>query len=233
MQARSRGFERYVLQNAKILTGINWLVSPLLVSAIPLVIYFEPGDVFFRQFWAYKVAETFSPLLGALVGANIFSMEWDLKTSECWLAKFQSRRLLQGLRFLIISAAILVLLIYLLALINVFYVRVNIFEGIMTIFPPSILLANLGALSGLISQNTIVAYLVPILYWFMDFTTRGKFTGIFYLFSRSVSGCYSNCEPAAGDLSWLQDKVAVLLLACCLAGLSLILLSSYEQLRRN
>ena len=217
----------------RLISGINWILVPALIFAIPFIIFFEQGDIAFKQSWAFKVIETFSPFVGILIGSNIFSREWELQTNEIWLSKANSRGCIYWSRLLLIYSYIFSLASLELLVICLFYVRMDYLEGLSVILPPAIFLSNLGFISGLVSKNTVVAYLVPSLYWFMEISTKGKYTGIFYLFPRGSLACADACSVISTSNNWKESKLAVLFIGVCLMLIGWIILEKYEFIKKR
>ena len=213
----------------KIIFGLNWIIAPIFIAVIPLSIFFEQGDNAFKLSWANMVMETFSPLIGIIVGSNAFSKEWDLGTDEVWLTKFRSRYPVFINRVIIMYLYLLLLTFLSLLAIRLFYVKVNLLEGFFIMLPPMFLLSNIGMLAGLLSRNTIIAYLAPSLYWFLEMTTKGRFTGIFYLFPRRTIACMDSCGYR---FDWMSCKLAVGLLALILLFILGRLLVELEKIRK-
>jgi hypothetical protein len=223
---KSTGISSFVLflrYQVRLIWHVNLWLAPVIALLMGLAMYLPEGPHQERLFWIMKWSESFFPLLGIAVCANLFSQEMENQTAELWLAKSISRTKLVLAR---VSAVCIytVLVIAIPLIIKYFsYVRFSWAEMMLVVLPPTLYLGLLGMLVGILFKNSAIAFLVPLVYWFIEMTTKGKYTGILHLFLRTsnANACtefFEGCSDVTPSLNWVVSKIL-------LAGLCVVLVA--------
>jgi hypothetical protein len=81
---------------------------------------------------------------------------------------------------------------------------------------------------GMVSRRSAVAFLISLAYWFFEMTTKGDYTGIFHLFSRTAFVCGTGptiaCIGTATTFPWVASKWLLVGASACLLAFSVWLL---------
>jgi hypothetical protein len=196
---------------ARLIWRINLWIAPLIALLMPIFLYLPPGSEPERVFWALKISENFIPLLGIVICANLFSQESESQTAELWLAKPVSRAKLLLSRTSVACGYIALVIAIPLVGQYLTYVHFDWGEMILVVFPPTIFLGVLGMAVGIVSNRSAIAFLVPLAYWFFEMTTKGDYTGIFFLFPRTTGAgvcvdAVSACAETESSFPWAASK---------------------------
>lgn len=103
------------------------------------------------------------------------------------------------------------------------YVHFDWGEMILVVYPPTLFLGVLGMAAGLVSKSSAIAFLVPLAYWFFEMSTKGDYTGIFYLFPRTSHVCMdaANCAAIESPFFWVASKWLIIGVSAGLVMLSI------------
>lgn len=211
---------------ARLIGRVNLLVALLISILLPFVMFLpDDPDEQFRVFWILTIVEQFTPLLGITLCSDIFSTEWEKQTADNWLAKSYPRTKVLLSRFSIAATLTLCSILLIEGQFYFTYVNFSWTEFLVVTIPGTIFLGTIGMLTGIVFKNSAVAYLIPLAYWAFEMSTKGKYTGILYLFMRTSVPCQSagqTCMAIAQSGPWLASKLLILLLT-----ISLILVTAY------
>lgn len=214
----------FIHYQARLFPRRNLWLAPLLALLLPGFIYFPPGSEAARVYWALRMNETFMPLTGIILIAHLLSQEWEGGTADLWLVRAGSRIKLLLARLLLAALFLIAVLVLPFGVLYLTYVTFSWQEMFLVVLPPALFLGVLGMVSGLLSKSSALAFLVPLIYWFFEMTTKGVYTGPLYLFARTVYPCQDtaeNCFRMFGNLPWLGNKAWL-----TLATLGLVLLAA-------
>ncbi|MFH2102240.1 MAG: hypothetical protein ABIJ39_02630 [Chloroflexota bacterium] len=200
----------------------------LIAILLPLFIYLtgDPADQV-RNFWALRIAEQFSPLLGIAICSNILSMEWENRTADIWLTKSYPRSGVLLLRLSVAAALTVLSVLLLTGQLYLTYVHFDWAEMLLVAIPGAIFLGTMGMLTGTALKNSAAAYIIPLGYWVFEMTTKGKYTGSMYLFSRTSIICEDVediCIAIAKFGPWMVSKLLILALTACVIFITAFIL---------
>lgn len=200
-----------ITYQARLIWRVKLWIAPLFAFLIPVSLYLPPDpEETYRFFWTAKINEDFLPLMGIFICANLFSQEWENRTAELWLVRPVSRAKILFSRSLAALAYTTLTLLLPLLWEYFTYVRFNWGEMLLVTLAPTVFLSALGIFAGALTRRSAVAFLAPILYWFFEFSTKGKYTGMFYLFSRTSHHAYLDGGSYQAILSttfpWVASK---------------------------
>jgi len=209
------------------LTGrVNLLVALLISILLPVVMFLpDDPDKQFRVFWVLTIVEQFTPLLGVAVCSDIFATEWEKQTADMWLTKSYPRTQVMFSRFSVAATLTLFSILLISGQFYLTYVHFNWVEMLVVTIPGAIFLGTIGMLTGIVFKNSAVAYIIPLAYWAFEMSTKGKYTGMLYLFMRTSVPCQSaeeTCMATAQSGPWLASKLLILVLIA-----TLILINAY------
>lgn len=213
---------RVAYYQARLLWRTNWWLAPLVALLIPWMFYLPDWEEAERVYWALKLNENMVPLVGIVVCANLFSQEWENHTEALWMTRPRGRG---GL--LLVRAALALGYTSLVASVPLVvqyfsYVRFAWREMLLVVLAPTLFLGVVGMAVGLVGKNSAIAFLAPLAYWFFEMTTKGKYTGLLYLFSRASLPCANEveCEMMVAAFPWALSKGLVLGVSAVLLALS-------------
>lgn len=214
-------FLRLLRYQVRLIWHVNLWLAPLVGLLMALAMYLPEGPHQERLFWVLKWSENFFPLLGIAVYANLFSQEIENQTAELWLAKPISRTKLVLARVSVVCIYTVLVIAIPLVIKYFLYVRFSWAEMMLVVLPPALYLGLLGMVVGILFRHSAIAFLVPLVYWFFEMTTKGKYTGILHLFLRTTNAnaCaefFEGCSDVTPSFNWAVSK---LLLAGLCVGL--------------
>lgn len=215
-----------VCYQARLIWHVNIWLAPLIALLLP-VVFFLPdfAQVEERVLWALRIAETFVPFVGILICANLISQEWENHMADLWLTKSFSRGDLLLSRLAVGVGITTLVVLVIIAQLSLTYVPLNLGEALLVTLPPTLFLGMLGMTIGLILRNSAAAFIIPIGYWLFEVTTRGNYTGPFYLFARTACFDPANCVAAlTPSATWIFSKLLILGLTVVLVTLAMWLL---------
>ncbi len=219
---------------ARLIWRVNLWLAPLAGLMIPWFV-FMPADLGDPAYWPLRTAETFAPLIGVLVCANLLAQEWERGMAELWLSKALPRRQVLLARLLVAAGATLLALLPMFLVLHFGYAPLNWGELLLVTLPPTAFLALLGVLTGAISRNSAIALLLPVSYWIFEVSTRGLYTGPLFLFARTVQpACedsIENCIAALATGPWLASKLWLIGAGLVLVLMTALLLQGGGRLR--
>lgn len=187
----------------RLIWRVNLWIAPVIALFISVFLYLPD---YAHIYWSLKMSENFVPLMGIVICANLFSQEWEGETTELWLVKPTSRTKLLLARTSVAYGYTLFVVIVPLFWQYVTYVQFDWREMLLVVIPPTILLATLGMVIGIIIKRSDVAFLIPLAYWFFEMTTKGDYTGIFHLFSRTAFVQGADPAGALTTFPWVVSK---------------------------
>lgn len=169
------------------IANINWkhhlfpyvVVSFLVCAAAPLFMGTKNLDIYQTA----KVIEMYLSLLGILLLLPVFLPDVNQSASEVIRTKQEPMitlyhiRLVQSLLFLIFFG--IVFLIYL----KYGGCELYIAEGMFGFLANACFLGGIGMLAFSLTDQIVFAYMLPILYYLLNFGAGEKYLGKFYLFS--------------------------------------------------
>jgi hypothetical protein len=222
-QSRSRSLVYY---QVRLMWQVHLWIVPVIAALIPYFIYLPPhDDVSARILWALRINELYLPLLGVIICSNAFSQEWEKHVADIWLAKPTSRLKLVLTRMATIFCYMLFVLLVPICLEHFTYVHLNWGEMLLTVFPSALFLGSLGMLIGVLTHNSAVAFLVPMAHWLFEMATKGEYTGLLNIFSRTTHYNIYDAESFAEVMAafpWITSKLII-----TGAGLCLVLLAAW------
>lgn len=201
----------------RLIWRLNWWLAPLIALLVPLVMFLPPGPEWERRLWALRIGEQFLPVVGLLIWANLLSQEWENGTADLWLSRPVRRRRLLLARTALTAGYTLAAFSLPLVLLYLTYVRFRWVEMLLTVLPPAFFLGLLGVTVGIAAKHSTLAFLLPLLYWFFEMSTKGVYTGPFFLFARTGSPCPGSIESCLqwqqAGVVWLPSKLLLLVLS--------------------
>ncbi|MFP4436913.1 MAG: hypothetical protein ACLFVO_06670 [Chloroflexaceae bacterium] len=216
-----------IYYQARLIWRVNLWIAPIIALLLPVVLFLPAGPEWERVYWALRISETFAPIIGILICANLVSQEWENHMANLWLTKSFPRQNLLLARLAVAVVITILVLLLLFAELHVTYAPLNWGEALFVVLPPTLFLGMLGMTVGLIVHSSAIAFLVPLIYWFFEQSTKGTYTGPFYLFARASVPCNDTpaaCVAASASAPWMFSKLLVLGLTVVLVTLALWLL---------
>lgn len=208
---------------ARLTWRLHIWIAPLVALLLPVFLFLPPGAYGERTFATLQIGERFAPLLGVLVFANLLSQEWEQAGADLWLARPIPRSGVLLARVLVGGIWVLLALLPLYSVLYSTYVPFDWGEMLLVSLPPTLFLGVLGMTVGLLTRSSAVAFLVSIAYWVFEETTDGAYTGLLFLFARTVFPCDASieaCIRASADGPWLLSKLLLLGATALLVGVA-------------
>lgn len=203
---RGTALAALTLYNLRLIATYSWLASLLILALMTVVAspaFMGPPQ---SAFWG----ERFVSLTGLLLFPTLALLDAG-GIGETLLAKRQAHALIFGLRWLL-SAGYMALLVSgfygMLGLLGASFEPLPLFCGVWI---DAVVLGSVGMLAAVLFRSLPGGYIVAFAWYLIDWTTKGKWTGPFYLFSM-----------AKGE--WNPDKLWLLGLALLSAAASAWLL---------
>jgi hypothetical protein len=217
-----------VRYQARLIWRVNLLVAFLVSLLLPLAMFLpDDPDPQFRVYWVLMIVEQFTPLLGVALCSDILSQEWEKHTADLWLVKHYSRGRVVLARFTLAATLTILGVLLVLGQFYLTYVHFDWVEMLPVAIAGALFLGSLGMLTGLVLKNSAASYIIPLGYWAFEMSTKGKYTGILYLFSRTGIVCYETeeiCLELARSGPWLASKLLILALSAGLVLVTIFLL---------
>jgi hypothetical protein len=222
-------FLRLLRYQARLIWHVNLWLAPLAGLLMSLAMYLPEGPHQERLFWMLKWSESFFPLLGIAICANLFSQEIENQTDELWFTKPISRTKLVLTRVSVVCIYTVLVIAIPLVIKYFSYVRFSWAEMMLVVLPATLYLGLLGMMVGILFKNSSIAFLVPLVYWFFEMTTKGKYTGILHLFLRTsnANACaefFEGCSDSTPAFNWVVSKLLLTGLCVGLIAFSVWLL---------
>lgn len=208
---------------ARLLWGVTLWLAPLVALLIPAFTFLPEGSAAYRAYWALRTGETFVPLLGPVICANLFAREWELGVAELWLSRSISRPGLLLSRLAVALGVMTALMALPLLVLRITYAPFAWREMWFVVWPPAAFLGLLAMAVGILTKQSTVAFLIPLVYWFFEMTTKGAHTGAGFLFARTMHGCSDSIEDCLtwmASLPWIRSKLLLLAATLGLASIS-------------
>ncbi len=159
------------------------IYSPIITSFIVyLLIFVLFGLVELKKDIVIMIVERFLPLMGIVLISPCFQYEMDYGIGDVIRSKSTSILTTYSLRLILRIFIYGVLTFLFIALIKVTDSQVEMVLYFFQSFSLGLLLGSLGFFAFGISSNLIGAYLVPILYYLLNWMPNWKALGDFYLF---------------------------------------------------
>ncbi|WP_238655933.1 hypothetical protein [Paenibacillus piscarius] len=187
--------------NLKLTVHYSWLLSAVLLAAVP---FFMEPELMGRA-GAAKLGELLISFIGLIVYPHLALLE-DGGISETLYAKRLRQHPLFLFRWLLTA-------LYIVLAVTVLFAWLHGAGAVFALWPviggtviTAVALGSAGLTAALLCGNLSAGYLAGFAWYLIDFTTKGKWTGPFYLFGLLRSG-------------WDQDKWLLAGLALTLAVL--------------
>ncbi|WP_054939980.1 hypothetical protein [Paenibacillus ihuae] len=185
--------------NLKLTAQYSWLLSALLLSAVPF--FMDPEMMEWGQ--AARLGELLVSFLGLLVYPHLAMLE-EGGIGEVLYAKRLRPHPIFLYRWLLTT-------LFVCLLIAIFFSSLQLRGAVFDLWPmiggvtiTAVAIGSTGMTATLLFRNTSGGYIAGFAWYLLDFTTKGRLTGHFYLFGL-VNG------------SWNSDKLLLAGLSCVLA----------------
>lgn len=185
--------------NLKLTAQSSWLLSTLLLSAVPFFI--DPEMMEWGQ--AARLGELLVSFLGLLVYPHLAMLE-EGGIGEVLYAKRMRPHPIFLFRWLLTT-------LFVCLLIAVFFSSLQLRGAVFDLWPmiggvavTAVAIGSAGMTATLLLRNTSGGYIAGFAWYLLDFTTKGRLTGPFYLFGLMNGG-------------WDSDKWLLAGLSCALA----------------
>ncbi len=165
--------------NLKLLPWINLVICILSILAIQ--IFFSLKRVDFNVM--ANIGELFVSLTGIILIPGLAFVEENSDAKEIIFSKAVSPVVPSVIRMVY---SIILLLLCVLIFVETAVIQGSVFDEfaiIAGVFISALILGSSGYITGCITGNIALAYLIPFAWYGFEFFTRGKHTGDFYLFS--------------------------------------------------
>lgn len=214
---------------ARLIGRVNLLAALLVAILLPSFVFLTGDtDEQFRIFWVLRIVEQFSPFLGIAICSNILSVEWENQTADIWLTKSYPRIGILFLRFSLAATLTVLSVLLLTGQLYLTYVHFDWVEMLVVAIPGAVFLGAMGMFTGTALKNSAAAYIIPLAYWAFEMSTKGKYTGIMYLFARTSILCKDRAEETCMAIAqsgpWLESKFVILALTACLIFITAFIL---------
>ncbi|MFW6265086.1 MAG: hypothetical protein ACOC3B_03175 [Bacillota bacterium] len=169
--------------NYKIILRTNLLIAIVYALILPFVVNFK----LLTQLEVSRISELFISLIGIIILTSLIEVDYEGNIAEIISAKLKHKGTVFTYRLFIALAAMLILisLLYSYMIINDgnFHLLTTLAGTMIT----GLYLGMLGITAANLSRNLIVGYLISFTYYLVEFSTRGRYTGNFYLFGLETS----------------------------------------------
>ncbi|WP_438434445.1 hypothetical protein [Gorillibacterium sp. sgz500922] len=195
-----------VRHNLRLIASRSWLAAPVLLALVAAA----SSPAFMGPPQAAFAGERLASLLGPLLLAPLALLDAG-GIGETLLAKRRPHRFVFALRALLAAAylaAVLAAFLGALRLSGADFAAIPLFAGV---WADALALGSVALLAAVLFRGLPAGFILSFAWYLIDWTTKGKFTGPFYLFSM-------------GNGEWNPDKLWLFGLALFAAACSVWLL---------